>query len=294
MLELKSNGRLLCSTGSLIGRSNGYNYHLITETFSAFLNEGLIDGGELMMLKAYYPNINEISAELIDAGLSFPVIHCEKDVGAKISDLAVIRSRGEKAAELYSEVISLFKLNCEMGCRLNSRRMVLHLWGGLSSDSAVEYNIEMLDLLISIAAEYGIKVLVENVPCTTYDPLENWHRLKSHLPKIGFIFDTRFGHFHNDTEDIWNDAELRQHISHVHISDSVGHGGEIPRDFTKLRPILHPGEGKIDFDSFANVLESFGYTGTFTVESPVMLPDGGLDIDKMRETLKWVRNKFNI
>ncbi len=287
--------RLFCSTGAIIGRSNGFNYHLITDAFSSFMAEGLMDGGELMMLKAYYDKIDAIKDELTDAELTFPVIHCEKDVGTMLSDRAVAIAAGDEVGELTDEIMRLFRLNCKMGENMGSERMVLHLWGGLNSDANVDENIAVLPRLIEIANAHGLELLIENVPCSTNEPYPNWKKIMPYLGDgASLIFDTRFGAFHGNTDEIWTDADMRRHITHIHISDAVGWGGNVPRDFTRLRPVLHPGEGIFDFSAFAHTIDAVGYGGTFTVESAVMLPDGTLDLGKMRDTLRNVKNIFHI
>ena len=45
--------KILCSTGTIVGRANGFDYTLI----SRYGSEICADGLELMMLKAYYENL---------------------------------------------------------------------------------------------------------------------------------------------------------------------------------------------------------------------------------------------
>ena len=56
------------------------------------------------------------------------------------------------------------------------------------------------------------------------------------------------------------------------------------------RPIVHPGEGKIDFDRLFAAMPP--YDGeTVTLESPVMLPDGTHDLEKLNRSLSFLRDK---
>ena len=144
--------------------------------------------------------------------------------------------------------------------------------------------ISFLEKLIKIAEGFGLKLLIENIPCTTHSGLQNWKRIKEFLPKIDFIFDTRFGSFHDEINEILED-ELWNFVSHIHISDYSSY----PRDFSKIRPILHPGEGVIDFDSLFEKLSNKSYNGSFTLESPVMIQNGA-DIEKLNSSLIYIKN----
>jgi sugar phosphate isomerase/epimerase len=84
--------------------------------------------------------------------------------------------------------------------------------------------------------------------------------------------------------EIW-----RKRIGHIHVSDHCGL--TVPGMWGVTRPIVHPGEGKIDFDEFFNKMPP--YDGeTVTLESPVMLPDGTHDLEKLNRTLSFLREKM--
>ena len=51
--------KILCSTGCLIGRPNGRNYHLIRE----FVKELNYDGLEFMMYSDWYPEVDALLEE---------------------------------------------------------------------------------------------------------------------------------------------------------------------------------------------------------------------------------------
>ena len=280
---------IYCSTGTTVSRRNGYNFHLVTQLFPQLQQQGIIDGAEFMMIPAYYPQMKAVADEWLGEGLTFPVIHCEKEVGTLLSDAAVAKATGEAdAAEvLLRQALDDFKKNCEMGAMAGSRRMVFHLWGGLNSDGHVAYNISVLPQLMEIIRPYGIRLLIENVPCTTQDPLSNWKSMSMHLDKCGLIFDTRFGFFHRQIENIWQAEDIYPCIEHIHIGDIRG----AEKDFSTLRPIYHPGEGMVDFQSVVRRLNEVRYSGTVTLESPVA-KDGGADGDKLKTSLLYTRNLF--
>ena len=108
-----------------------------------------------------------------------------------------------------------------------------------------------------------------------------------HLDKCGLIFDTRFGFFHRQIENIWQAEDIYPCIEHIHIGDIRG----AEKDFSTLRPIYHPGEGMVDFQSVVRRLNEVGYSGTVTLESPVAT-DGGADGDKLKTSLLYTRNLF--
>ena len=277
---------MLASTGTIVGRINGFNVHLVTEILPPLMADRLIDGAELMMLNSYYDRMEAVAAEWRDAGIAFPVIHCEKDVGTFLSDAAALDAAGDRdeAAAARSHALELFRKNCEMGAMAGSSRMVLHLWGGRNSDSHIDGNIADLPALLAILRPYGIRLLIENVPSSLTDPLSNWRRLTDFFPAAGLVFDTRFGHVHRQIAETWADSTVRPHIEHIHISDHIG----ALKDFSTLRPILHPGEGMIDFDAFAGILDGAGYGGSVTLESPV-IRENGADGEKLRRTLTHLR-----
>ena len=276
---------LLCSTGTIVGRANGFDIHLVTRILPPFIEQGLIDGAELMMLPVYYDRLAAVSGEWLAAGIALPVIHADKNIGTLLSDAAVADAEGDRtgADACRRQALENFRLNCEMGALASSGAMVLHLWGGMNSDRHVAYNVSVLPELCGIIRPYGIRLLIENVPSNTHDPLTNWRRLLPYLGECELIFDTRFGQLHRQIEETWADEDIAPHIRHIHVSDIRG----AHRDFSTLRPILHPGEGMIDFPALRRILDAHGYSGTLTLESPV-IQDGGADGEKLKRTLSYL------
>ena len=277
---------LYTSTGTMVGRLNNYNYKRALGEIGRLYGDGLCDGLELMMLRCYYDCAREVTDAVADSGVRAATIHCEKDVGTLLSDAGALLADGktDEAGAACDEAFRLFRLNCAFAERLSIPRMVLHLWGGLNSDCNIEYNISKLGELEEIAADHGTRLLIENIPSQKTDPRTNWHKLLPCIGNCGLIFDTRFGCLHAQSADILTDGELTPHIEHIHISDF---GGGF-REFTALRPILHPGEGNVDFGEIERLLDGFGYAGTVTLESPVIVGEE-LDIPKIRRTLTFLR-----
>ena len=282
---------LLVSTGTMVGRLNGFDYRTALKELESLFSDGLCEGLELMMLNFYYDKQDEVVSAVKGSGVPSPVIHCEKDVGTFLSDAGVYSADGktEDAVAARKKAFDFFGANCVFAEKLGIDRMVLHLWGGINSDRNVEYNISALEKLSDTAHSHGIRLLIENVPSQKNDPRSNWHTLLPYLGDNALIFDTRFGCLHAQSSDILTDDELTPKIEHIHVSDF---GGGY-REFSALRPILHPGEGNVDFDGTAALLDSLGYDGTITLESPV-ISENGIDREKQRRTLVYLRKLFNI
>lgn len=287
------NRTILTSTGTMVSRLNGFDYVRALREAARICADGLASGIELMMLPVYYEKYPDVVANIKVNGLSAPVIHCEKEIGTMLSDAGYAHSVGNTAneEELRGKITELFRLNCKIGEMAGSRRMVLHLWGGVNSDRYIDYNISVLGALTETAKEHGLRLLIENIPSVANDPLSNWNRiLDAHaLGDNGFIFDTRFGKLHEQGEEILQNERVIPHIEHIHISDFAG----TYREFKALRPILHPGEGSVDFPRIAELLDSIGYSNTITLESPVAL-ENDMDIPKLRRTLTYLNEIFHI
>lgn len=280
---------LLVSTGTMVGSENGFNYKRALSEIYALTEKGLADGAELMMLKHYYDKKDVVCEAVKSSGVTPYVIHCEKEIGTMISEAARLDASGEcdSAETLYKSATELFRLNCTFAETLGISRMVLHLWGGIDSDRYIEYNISKFDDLAKISAEHGVRILVENIPSNCHDPLSNWRLLMPQLGDAGLIFDTRFGKLHEQSADILSDREITAKIEHVHVSDFAGKY----REFKALRPILHPGEGTIDFAEVFTLLRGAEYSGSVTLESPIMVGEE-LDLCKIRKTLSFIRENL--
>ncbi len=283
--------KLLVSTGTMVGRINGFDYRTALDELSRLYGNGLCDGLELMMLNFYYDKQESVVSAVKGSKVPPLVIHCEKDVGTFLSDAGAYLAEGKNgdALEAREKAFEFFEKNCVFAEELGIDRMVLHLWGGLNSDRHIEYNISALEELSKIAHGHGVRLLIENIPSQQYDPRTNWHSLLPHLGDNGLIFDTRFGCLHAQSKEILTDKSLTDRIEHIHISDF---GGGY-REFSALRPILHPGEGHVDFEEIAYLLDSFGYDGTVTLESPV-IRENGIDREKQRRTLEYLHELFHI
>lgn len=267
--------KVYCSTGVMVGRINNNDYTLITKYFPSLIDKGLISGAEFMFANSFYDKLDDIYNEISKSDIPFDIIHFDKEIGIMLSECDDIISK--KAMELL-------EINCQFAKRIGAKKCVFHLWGGIKSDSHIEYNISHLQSIIKIAKKYNIELLVENIPCTNNSGLKVWRMIYKFLPNIGFTFDTRFGAFHGEMSEIFNES-IWNHIKHIHISDYSSY----PRNFSKIRPILHPLEGVINFDFVFQRLKEIGYQGSFTLESPVFA-EHQPDIKKLESTLKYIND----
>ncbi len=266
--------QILCSTGAIIGRPNGRNYRLL-ETVAPQLD---CDGFEFILYNNWYDQVKEITDYLNSLRLNIPVMHCEKTLAEHIT-------RGGE--EELSEAYRLFRINCEMAGNLNAKKMVMHLWNGVISDSKFENNLSAYEKLNEISADFGLDLLIENVVCHK-DPMTHWLELHDRYPDIHFIFDTKMAHFHRQLELIYLPEYAwlwkENHIRHYHVND---YGGAY-MDWTDLR-VLPIGKGLIDFDRFFAFIDQIGYRDTFTFEATGFDKQGIVHTDLLNEQFALAR-----
>ncbi|MDD5934812.1 MAG: TIM barrel protein [Clostridiales bacterium] len=263
---------ILCSTGAIIGRRNGRNFHLLPE-LAAQIN---CDGFELMMYMDWYEKTEELVHMLKEEKLYIPVMHCEKFIGEKIGN-------GD-----FELAFKQFEVNCQIAQQIGASKMVLHLWNGMISDNHFENNIKAYPNLEEIATRYAIDLLIENVVCNREDPMSHWCELRRIYPKIHFIYDTKMAQFH-DQESLLYEKEYEwlwkeDHIHHYHVNDYAG--GYM--DWSNLN-VLPVGTGGINFQRFFQFIDKIGYRETFTLEAPGMREDGSVDIAMLNKQIADVR-----
>lgn len=86
----------------------------------------------------------------------------------------------------------MFDMDCNVANCIGAKKLVLHLWGGMTSDSNFQNNINAYPRLKEISEEYGLELLIENVVCNTENPMEHLCELKEKFPYVKFVFDTRW------------------------------------------------------------------------------------------------------
>lgn len=266
---------ILCSTGALIGRPNGRDYRLL-ESLSKKVH---CDGFEFMMYDSWYEKADEIIDFLHKINLYTPVMHCEKRMGELIS---------KGGDEEIKEALHLFEINCRIAGDIHAKKLVVHLWDGITSDLNFENNIKAYPFLAEIADRYGVKLLVENVVCNHDDPMEHWCQLADRYPDVHFIFDTKMAAFHNQLDLLYMEEYewlwRKEHISHYHVNDYAGGY----KDWSNLRT-LPIGKGNIDFEKFFEFVHKTGYGDTFTIEATAFNSEGVVDVEMLSEQVRKVR-----
>ena len=265
--------RVLCSTGTCIGRPNGRDWRLLEECAAKVL----CDGWEFMMYDTWYGREEEIARFLRALPVAFPAYHCEKGVGERIS-------RNEPGD--LEEAARLFEANCMMARAIGAQTMVLHLWNGIHSDKNIGNNIRACARLREIVQTQGLLLTVENVVCGHADPLTHMKSLTAEYPDIRFTFDTKMAEFHGQTGEMLaaENEWLWGHIAHMHVNDY--RGGYM--DWSNLRT-LHIGDGQVDFERMFAFVRRCGYAGDFTVEATSFDRMGAIDFDRLNRTVSALR-----
>lgn len=262
------------STGTVVGKANGYDHRVITGDFSRLS----CDGFEIMILPAWYGKLDAIAEDLRSASLNMPVVHFDKEIGMTLAE-------GNKY--LISGAMARFEQNALFAEKVGAEKCVFHLWGGPKSDSNIDAAIGLLPEMRRICSEHGIRLMIENIPCVYSDPLSIWKKIAAVIPDMPFIFDTRFGAFHAQYMDIFASSVWKS-VCHIHISSYSGGKNE----WGLIRPILHPGEGTVDFDHLISNMPH--YAESVTLESPVLAPDGTIDLEKLQRSVDYLKEKFTL
>ena len=269
--------KVYCSTGALIGKPNNRDYRLIRK-YAKYLQ---CDGFEFMMYSTWYGKEKEIIKELLDTGLEFPIMHCEKHIGEDL---------GKNADGNYGEAKEKFEKNCIMAKSIGAKKMVMHLWDGEYSDKTFENNLLGYGEIIKIADKYNIELLIENVVCNCKSPMTHWIELIKKYPNIKLILDTKMAKFHNELDLMYEEKNYylwKNHIRHLHINDYAG--GYKEWEKLKTLPI---GAGNIDFDKFFSYIMEAQYNGDFTVEATAFSENGNVDYHMLNMCFNYIKNKL--
>ena len=270
------NNKLYCSSGAVVSPLNGWDETLLYRCCPHIEADGI----ELMMVKPYYQKVKELLYAIERSGLSFPILHVEKDIGIYMAS---------EDDEDVKEGLELFRLNCDIASRIGAERAVFHLWSGAVSDTCLHNNLSRLDMLYECAERAGVTLLIENVPCVKNDPITNFRAVAEKRKNAEFVYDMRFGGFHSQNEAFLESPLLcgigdrGERISHVHVSGYKGPHG----DFSSLRPILHLDMGIVDYNALLPVLFS-KYGGSVTNESPAS-DEGGCNVELINRDMEMLK-----
>ncbi len=266
--------QLLCSTGAF-GRSPDYvDYHAAVR-YGSQLD---VDGLELMFYATWYDQIEAIAHALQRSGLRFPVMHTEKNIGVALGKSDI--GERERGVQWLSE-------NCRLASLLDTKVLVLHLWGWPELDDYLENNLVLFSRCLDIAEHYDLTLAIETIPCRHADPLSNVQRAVERDNRCHIALDTEFLAQSNQLDEVFTSAWLwsPQRVQHAHIKDFDGHS------FTSdgRRRYLHPGEGSINFTHFFERLKQRNYDGYISLESPAIDINGLVDIERLQESLQFVK-----
>lgn len=269
--------RILCSTGTCIGRPNGRDWRLLEEC-AAKVD---CDGWEFMMYDTWYDKIGEIERFMQRFPSPVPVYHCEKGVGERIS---------RNAEGDFEEALRLFEINCAMAKKFGASTLVLHLWNGQDSDRDIEWNVRAYAHLRILAQRHGLLLTVENVVCSCADPLTHMKRLVGVYPDIRFTFDTKMAEFHAQMPDMLapENRWLWGHIAHMHVNDYQGGY----KEWSRLRT-LHIGEGQVDFERLFAFVGQYGYLGDYTIEATSFDQTGAIHFDDLNRSIGRLKQYLN-
>ena len=266
------------SNGAIITRHNGRDYHLIAK-YAPMLE---CDGMEFLMYFVWQDEVKDVRRFLKSTHLSYPVTHMDKQIGETLSEFGL---------EGRDRALSIFKRDLDTADEIGSRKLVIHLWNGPFSDGKFDESIRLLPELYDLAERRGMLLTVENVTCIKNVCLEHLSRIAALYPYARFTYDTKMAQRHGENELLAQKTyvDLLQNglISHLHVNDTK------PLPEMDRLPIMHIGDGCVKFDCFFDLLKQTGYSGTATVESTSVNPDGSVDIDKLNRSLNRVRRELN-
>ena len=272
----KNKNKVLCSTGTVIGRVNNFDYNLMPE----YVNKINCDGFEFMTEPFWNSeeDIEKILSGLTPYNINFVTLHLDKHIG----DLISKNENGD-----IGEALRIFDLDCRAASVFGAKLLVLHLWGGHDSDKHIDINIKVYGDLLEIAGKYNLILTVENIVCSTYNALIHLKKLyETYGNSMKYTIDVRHAEFHKmlkvtcEADFLWENNL----VPHIHIADYKGNY----MDWSKLRPVLPPGEGDIDFEYLSSFLKKINYTGSFTLEAGGAMTETGIDYGKLNRRLDFI------
>ncbi len=276
---MNSPTQLLCSTGTFSRFPDLTDYRSIL-TYGPELE---VDGFELMFYPDWSTEIEKIASELLKTQLRFPAIHAEKGIAP-----ALVSSKTQEVEQGWNWM----QASCQLGKSLGAELLIFHLWGYPDYDEKIEQNLQLLSVCMKIAETYGLKLLIETIPCKYYDPLSNIYRAVDQEPGVLVALDTEFLAMHNQLEAALEADWLWQHnrVRHIHIKDYDGN----LHSTDNFRRYLHPGEGSINFPKFFDMLKLHSFRGNISLESSVVNQDGSRDIHKLKQNLAMLHEMLHI
>ena len=267
------------SNGALLTRYNGRDYHLLSQLIPMLHADGM----EFLMYFCWADEVPELRRTIKALKLDIPVMHLDKTIGETLS---------ESGPEGRDSAFRLLERDLDTACELGARKLVLHLWNGKYSDRNFAYSLDVLGDMFAQARKRSLELTVENVTCRENICLDHLEAIARRYPFARFTYDTKMAHLHGENA-LLADARyswlLRDgYIDHLHVNDSV-----FPTPDMDRLPIMHIGDGQVDFEAFFALTHGLKYAGTATVESTSVNTDGSVNIEKLNHSLDAVRAGLN-
>lgn len=143
--------------------------------------------------------------------------------------------------------------DCIRVCASNNvDKVIIHPTDGLIPPKVSVFGMRNFDGLISTAANYGVKLLFENIQLPSFlDVLFDKFGVSEN---VGFCYDV--GHENCFTKGVDCLAKYPSllEVLHIHDNDGISDGHMIPFD------------GSIDYEPFLEKLKRIGYDGAFSLE----------------------------
>lgn len=267
-------GKILCSTGALLGRPNGRNFNLLP----SLENQLHCDGLELMFYDSWYDQQDALFSVLSKLRKPIFVFHAEKSICSRLCSTDPAEA---KAA------LCQFAFNCAFAAALHIDTMVFHLWDGWMDDGQIHAALAHYNTLKSFAQEHHILLTIENIVTRQYDPLHYCRMLLQQDPEALFTYDTKMAAFHQQEKELYGkeNTSLAASIAHLHINDYAG--GYM--DWTQFKT-RHIGDGHAELEPLFPFLRSMGYSGFYTTEATSFDQTGAIDLIKLNHTLTLLKN----
>lgn len=128
-----------------------------------------------------------------------------------------------------------------------------------SPGKAWDLNLYSVRRLLSFAEEYGVSVMIENVPepfSWLLKSIEDFKRFFEEINvEVKMVLDIAHAHLRGETKEFLR--RFSDRIGHIHVSDN----------FRDMDAHLQIGEGDIDWESVMTAIKEHGFNGWVVVES---------------------------
>ena len=173
-------------------------------------------------------------------------------------------------------ILKRIRASIRFASELDAKCLVLHPGWTTATEpfmrgSSWELNIRSLRWLQRYAGDYGVEVLLENVPNPTpylLVSLDDFRLFDAEMtPRMDYVLD--IGHSNLLGETLGFIEEFGSRIKHVHVSDNEG----------DVDTHLAIGDGSIDWEESMGALKKMGFNGWIVIES----------YSKIRESIEYLR-----